>query len=100
MLGGLDLRWQCGRRGPGGVAELVGAVADDDDCALRQHRPIRSAGDGRIISPKNGGVTAVSSSATQLYVTPVPFYGYEVDLDGDGVVGIIDFLLLLANWTE
>ncbi len=51
-----------------------------------------------FISPKKGGVTAVSSSPSQLFVLPNPHFGFEVDLNGDGVVGIVDFLLLLGNW--
>ena len=51
-----------------------------------------------FISPKNGEVTSVSNSPSQLFVLPNPHFGFEVDLNGDGVVGITDFLMLLANW--
>ncbi len=46
----------------------------------------------------NGGVTAVSNSPSQLFVVPNPYFGFEVDLNGDGVVNVLDLILLLLNW--
>ena len=45
-----------------------------------------------------GGVTAVSNSPSQLFVLPNPYRGFEVDLNGDGVVNVLDLILLLLNW--
>ena len=50
-----------------------------------------------FFSPTSG-ITADPDSLEQFFVLPIPFFGFEVDLDGDGVVGITDLLLLLANW--
>ncbi len=50
-----------------------------------------------FLSP-DSGITAVPDSPLQFFVAPNPFFGFEVDLNGDGVVGITDLLLLLANW--
>ena len=50
-----------------------------------------------FFSPTSG-ITAVPNSLKQFFVLPNPYFGFEVDLDGDGVVGITDLLLLLANW--
>jgi len=89
---------------------------DDDDLRLRQHSPCIDAGDNQPLPPSvvedlDGNPRRVDDPYTDDTGHGVPplidMGAYEfqptacpADIDEDGVVGVLDLLLLLAAWGE